>query len=193
MKYIIFVLTFIFCLGCSSVIKEVYGVNKNKKFNNINEYTSYINENYNFSTQDVYYANDESVYNELVMDIITSHTNFFYGIYINDSIRVKKTDFLKENESCRGRILKEISNISEDPESTRLEKTTIFKDNLFKNIVTNKPLNLNTANRKKVILVFSYKLGTLLDKDFKEIKILLAEKKYDLYIISVDRIHDLKF
>lgn len=191
MKYIISIFAWVLCLSCTSVIKEVYGVNKNKEFRNIDEYISYISRQYHFSLKNLYYADDEATYNALAMDIADSHTDFFYGIFINDSTQIKKTDFLKINESCRGRIMNEIS-IPTDKHADLLQKTITFKGNSFKNSITGQSMDLNTSNRKKIILLFSYKLGSLREKDFKEIEKLLTEKGYDLYIISLDRIHDLK-
>ena len=191
MKYFI-VIVCLFCLSCSPIIKTMYGVNKNIKFKNTNDYTYYLSKNYHFNIENLYYAQNETSYKELATDIINKHTDFFYGIFLNDTTQIKKSDFLIENESCRSRILKEINSMHKNNTPLNTQNNTLFKKNSFKNIVTDKPINLSANNRKKVVLVFSYKLGTLKENDFKEIEKLLFKNEYDLYIISLDRVHDFK-
>lgn len=193
MKIIFFVLLFFNLISsCKPIVKTIYGVNKKIAFSNKKDYLKYVQKKYRFNVNNLYYA-DEKGYDNFMNSIAQNHVDYFYGIFLNDSIKVKKSMFLSENESCRGRILNEMNSVSKNIASENTEKDNVFSINTFYNVSTNKPLNFKTGSHKKLVLIFSYKFGQLREKDFEEIENLVNQnKEYDLYIISADRIYDLK-
>lgn len=191
----IIILMFSVCnliVACKPVKKTLYGINKEITFSNKKDYLEYVQKKYKFNANNLYYA-DERSYDNFMNNIAQNHVDYFYGIFLNDSIKVKKSMFLSENESCRGRILNEMNSVSKNIASENTEKDNVFSINTFYNVSTNKPLNFKTGSHKKLVLIFSYKFGQLREKDFEEIENLVNQnKEYDLYIISADRIYDLK-
>jgi hypothetical protein len=99
---------------------------------------------------------------------------------------------LIKNESCSYSILNAINTIPKELNSTNTEKNDFFVRNSFFNILNDEPLNLNSIEKKKIILIFSYTMGRMTKSDFAEIeKLFIVNKKFDLYILIVDRVFDL--
>ncbi len=191
MKYLLLVFFAAISFSCVPVMKEVYGVNKKIEFKNRKEYTSHLQNKYNFNLKNLYYA-DEKSYDNLINHIVTNDLSYFYGIVLNDSIQIKRAGLIK-NESCSYSILNAINTIPKELNSTNTERNDFFIRNSFFNILNDEPLNLNSNERKKIILIFSYTMGRMNKSDFAEIeKLFIANKKFDLYILTVDRVFDLE-
>ncbi|WP_175620879.1 hypothetical protein [Chryseobacterium schmidteae] len=190
MKYLLLVFFAAISFSCVPVMKEVYGVNKKIEFKNRKEYISHLQNKYNFNLKNLYYA-DEKSYDNLINHIVTNDLNYFYGIVLNDSIQIKRSGLIK-NESCSYSILNEMNAVPKELNSTNTEKNNFFVKNSFFNILNDEPLNLNSNERKKIILIFSYTMGQLRESDFVEIeKLFIENRKFDLYILTVDRVFDL--
>lgn len=172
-------------ISCNSIIKEVYGVNKNHHFETKQKYLEYINKKYQIDAKKVFLIPKDK-HNEFMNMVIENKVDYFYGIYLNDSTRFAKTDKILLNQSCYGRILDEIKSSSTINRKT--EKDMNLKKIDFYNLLTNEKLNLNNSETKKILLLFSVKFGRLRNKDFKEItKLIKGNEDYELKIISVDQ------
>ncbi|HEY6505554.1 MAG TPA: hypothetical protein VIZ28_16380 [Chitinophagaceae bacterium] len=192
MKYLHLFASVVLLYSCKPVTNSVYGVNKNIAFKGLQEYKNYVEEKYKIDVNNLFYIDQDS-YNEFISLVIETKSDYFLGIFLNDSIQVKKSGFLKENESCSGRVMEEIRNASGGISAVSTTKNETFKTQSFTNIVTKIPLQFSKDGRKKIVLIFSYRAGAIHKKDFVQIQNLLESRSdYDLDIISLDKLYDLE-
>lgn len=191
-KFITLLIIFFVIIACKPVIKTVYGINRNIEFIDRPSYIEFLKKKHHFDFKNMYYANDET-YNNFIYTIADSKIDYFYGVFINDSVKINKSKFLSENQSCRGRIMGEIENANSNLREEDFTIDYLLLKNKFYNIIDDQPLKLDFNKKKIIFLIFSYKMGSLRKKDFEEIEKLFNNKKdYVLYILNIDRIEDLK-
>ena len=170
----------------------MYGTNKELNFRSRKAYTSWVHEKYRIDSTRLFYIAKNS-YSNFIHLVVESKLDYFYGIFENDSIVLRKSNYLEKNESCIRRVLGEINTISKNNSNKVLQlKDTTFKSLTFYNIVSDIQLKMQNDNRKKIILIFSYKAGTITRNDFEQIQTAVEQiQGYDLLIISLDNLYDL--
>ncbi|MCP9753030.1 hypothetical protein EGI32_18925 [Ferruginibacter sp. HRS2-29] len=124
----------------------------------------------------------------------SSSINLYYGCFINDSVSIKKSDFLLDNQSCIGRINKEIENIIISRQIDSFAKDTginLSRLNFLRLADDQKVKLVNGEKKLSIILIYMYAFGTYYKGLYKEITDVC--KKYeqycDLHIISMDPIY----
>jgi hypothetical protein len=194
MKKIITILLSIFVFSsCKIIIEKKYGMNKPFKFKERKEYIEYLNAK-GFPSSNVLFVNDSSSY-EFYRLLSDSQLGAYFGSLLNDSTEIRKTDELKENLSCAGRIIKDI-----DLNARRMEFDSSFlvqsnfKTFSFKRLDNNEKFFMNSTNQKlKIIMLYGFSLGTLYDPLYREIINFYEQNKdkTELYIISLDPVGSL--
>jgi hypothetical protein len=117
----------------------------------------------------------------------------YYGSFINDSVEIKKSDFLEQNKVCMGRVLKEIETNSGEINDSLLVKNFQFKQYRLFNAKTGEQLNLNSNNKLKVFLIYSYSFGNYFNSLYKDLAVFSKRNhnKLYIYVISLDPIETL--
>ena len=192
MRNLIVLVILIFCFNsCTSIIKNAHGTNKYVQFNDLGDYRNYISTKYKVDINKVYYIAKDS-YNRFCNLVVAKKVDYFYGAYTNDTTEVQKSDYLKENESCLGRVIKEINSSPEEQQFNKKIKNFTFKEFSFLSIVNNTPFEFLNNGKKKIFLIYSYKTGTLRMNDFIQIENLIkSTSNRELVIITIDDVFDL--
>lgn len=191
MKYLfLFGFVMLFC-SCKTIVNSVYGVNKNLAFKSLKDYEEYVRKKYEIEVKNLYYL-DQNNYYGFLEQIIDNKIDYFLGIFLNDSSQIQKSDFLMQNESCGGRILKEIQSISDNPEGVSKIRNEVLKKYSFINMIEKTGLLFSNNGKKKIVLIFSYKAGLINKNDFVQIQNMInSTSGYELAIISIDKLYDL--
>jgi len=184
--------------SCGSVIKEVYDVNQNHIFESLDHYVKFFEKSNNIRGDNLLYL-DSSSHKKFLDEVVRQNFATYYGSFINDTIEIKKSDFLQENMGCMSRVLDEIKNSS--MQNNFLENKSLFvknenfKKNVFLYLKDNKQFHFNDASQKiTVFLIYSSQLGKLFKKDFQMLQKYATENKngVELFIISIDECYNLK-
>lgn len=188
MKYTFFILFIITALiSCKPILSGIYGINKDISFQSLNEYKNFITSRFEINVNQLYLI-EPTHYNSFMDWVIQNKVDYFAGIFLDDSTQIRKSEHLLQNQSCTGRVLAEIKN-AETLTPVATQQSMPLKTFSFYNAVTKEPLTFTDNNRKKIVLVFSYKSGTLNKKDFKEVQALVEAKPgFELWIISLDQV-----
>jgi hypothetical protein len=186
--------------GCSSIIKETYNVNNNYHFESVADYLEYFNQTNGFKGDKILYPNSIS-YNKLITQVVNEKTAIYYGTFINDSTELIKSEFLKENISCMGRVLNEIKKNSQSSPfrgaaiDSLLQPDKDFSKLTLYYLADKKPFHIdNTQKKLNVFLLYGKNIGKLFKKNFNEILKYTDDNKdlLTLHFISVDICYNLK-
>jgi len=189
MKNIILLLL-LFTLSCKESQQVFYGTNRNLEFKSLTDYKNYISKKYALDLHNLYYLSGKD-YETFLGYVVENKLDYFLGTFENDSTQFKKSAFLRDNQSCYGRIRIEVNNLS-SLENLNKISNPIIKNTGLLNINTHKRLDFVSGNRK-VILLISYKMGNVHKKDFNKLEDLIKNLgNYELCVISLDRIFDLE-
>jgi len=72
------------CLACNTVGKMVYGTNKQRTFNSIDEYKAVLSD-YSIPFDNVFYL-DSASYDSYMYDLVVGQKlDYLVGIFVNDS------------------------------------------------------------------------------------------------------------
>lgn len=177
-------------ITCRSYFKARYNFNRPFEFTSKQEYLTSVSKEMEFEETMLLYV-DSTDYTNFMHTFIGSSSSVYFGAFINDSLSVKKTAFLKDNESCIGRMEKEIyKNISaENFIRDSLDNSVNLSNYQFYSIKDNKKYSVSESKKKiKIVLAYAYDFGTYYKPLYQEI--IAAYKKNiqncDLYIISLD-------
>jgi hypothetical protein len=191
MKHFLSILMFATFVSCKSLVKTTYGMNKNIEFKSQQEYENYVFKKYKIKAETIYYSDAQS-FSPFLSSVVEKKVDYFYGIFQNDSLELRRSSNLLANQSCSARVLHEINTAKIDGDSS-VTVNNIFKKLTFLNLSSHEKLNLTRGKKHKVILVFSYKAGLVRKDDFERVERLLSSMPdYELIVISLDRIDRLK-
>lgn len=189
MRHLYLIVILLLFYSCKPLVKTVYGVNKEIKFKSLNEYRDYVSSKYHIDLTKFYYLDSNSYY-DFINLVIQTKTDYFFGTFLNDSTEIKKSDYLTKNESCVGRVLKEINYSAKENNPLKVKNESL-KTHSFVNITTTAPLQFSNDNRNKIVLIYSYKAGTINKNDFIQIQNLVnSTTTHDLVILSIDNVFD---
>ncbi len=170
--------------SCRSIITRAYGINKNIDFQHLNEYKDYAVRNYHIDTNKLYFIGRDN-YNSFITEVSMSGADLFFGTFLNDSTEIKKSSSLTENQSCSGRVLSEITGNTVNIHAAT-QRNNLLKTNVLYNSTTNQPLSF-ANNKIKVVLLYSYKSGSIRKQDFQEIQQIIDKTTtHDLAIVAID-------
>ncbi len=186
----------LFLTSCNSLLKSKYGFNKQFDFTAKESYMVFLQNKKNFDITNVIFpdSNSRSAFLESIM---RDSLSVYYGCLINDSVELVKTNEVRDNLSCMGKILQDINlgeaELSKDDSS--LFTKSKFKAYQFNFLYNDEQLNINHFNKKlKIIMLYSYALGTYFDGVFNEVRKFHENHKEstNLYIITLDDISRLR-
>lgn len=184
MKYIIIILISI-TFSCKPIFESVYQTKKGIDFRSVEEYKTTAETKYRINTNNLYYTTRPYHFN--FIDILNAtKTDYYYGIFTNDSSKVFPSKYLLDNQSCLGRVIREIGQPLDSA-----GKDELFKKIAFVNISTNRPLEFNSNGKKKIVMIFGYTQGLLRRKEFVEIQKMVQQRNdCELFIMSVDPVYE---
>jgi hypothetical protein len=165
----------------------MFHVNRKFTFTNRTDYLQFLNKSFALKPEQIVYL-DSSSERRFFSQINTGEVSEYFGSFINDSVEIKKSAFLKENVACIGRILREIDAKSGSIADSLLGVNNTMKQFRLWNAKTDQQLDLNSDRKVKVFLLYSYGFGTYFNSLYKDIAEVSKNKSDNLsvYIISLD-------
>lgn len=182
----------VFCLSaffsCRFIITKTYGINRKFRFKTRTEYIQYLTKKEKLDTSKIIYPDSISI-SIFLNDMTQRNSVEFYGAFLNDSLEIIKSDFLRENASCVGRIIKEVETINKN--FLHLSDTSIKINHEFRNFkfkrVFGAYTNINDYKKPvKIFLIYSFAYGNLFDKFYKKMNELSLRYNNSLEIIIID-------
>lgn len=194
---IIFVPFFLF-VSCKTPEKMNYGMARKFEFGSKESYLRYLVREKGFPESAILFV-DSASYQCFLKDVLIDDGSIAYlGIFLNDSLSIRKSDPLKNEESFTFQSVQGFLNNfnqSAKPES-RLLKKIILSHYRFKFLNLNAyafPVSGNTV--PVLILLYSFSYGTYYDKLYREAKKILKKYKgkLELLIILTDEVYNLNY
>lgn len=187
-------LRLIICSGiilcsCKSWVSKKYGFNRPFNYAGKHDFLAKLHQR-NIDSNCIYVTNPTGL-NPLIYWLGTNNPPLYIGLFMNDSVMLKRSDFLKDNQSCMGRLENEISQNLEQIRSN----TAVPFDTLA--ILNSIPMyQLSSGKRRNSLIsgkptLFMYYLdgrGTYYDDLFKEVDRIYQQQKgtVDLVILCCD-------
>ena len=189
------------CCNCScyTISKKKYHLNREFDFAKKEDYLKFIKKEKALPVEKLLYL-DSSSYNDYLIGLIGKNNQsaiIYQGTYLNDSVQIKHNEFLKENESCYGRIEDQIlSNIylRKIPDSLLIKGKKLSQFKIF-HLNNNEPFDIRKENNQyNVFLGSIHKAGTYYHDFYKKMIELQKKNSFvmNLYIILLDPIYQLK-
>lgn len=196
MYYGAIVFTLLF-FSCTPILKKATKVNREFSFSTQSDYYNYLVNKRGFPKEQILFLDSGSYINFGKKVLIEESPMVYFGSFLNDSISLKKSNYLKNNQACIGRMKGEIEknlSIVFYADSIIESKINLANFNFYFLNDKKKFGNVNNKKRIKIFLLYYYPFGTLYDKLYKEIEetYLNNIEKMDLYIICVDPVYALK-
>ncbi len=185
-----------FCMAlisCRFWINQKYQWGRSKTFNNKAAYIQAVGQEKIIPIGQLLYVESTALPLFYQKVIKKSNAIVYLGTYLNDSFCLKKSAQLQENESCWGRIEKEIKeqiSISNPPDSLwcRTESLATYPLRYAENDELFHP---NAIGKWTIYLLYSYSLGSYYNRLYQSVFTL--QKKYpsklDVYVISLDPVN----
>ena len=193
-KTLIFLL---FVFSCTSIIKKATKVNRKFSFTTQSDYYNYLINKKGFSPNQILFPDSISYVEFGQKALMTENPVIYLGSFLNDSVSIKKSDFLKDNQACIGRMKGEIEKnlkIITYPDSIVQANINLSKFSFYY-LNDKKRFSISNSEKQlKIFLLYYYPFGTSYDKLYKEIEEAWLKNiaKTDLFIICVDPVYALK-
>lgn len=166
--------------SCTPIVNGLLGVNKQKAFQNSEEYVAYVQKMYAINSSHLYYLSPNTA-TSFINSIISGHTSNFYGVFTDKHMRLDNSDWQKDANSCYGRVVHEINN----PTESRISDSIFIKNEVI-HVASGKRF-FPENDLKTIVVVFSVKQGRLHQKDFEGLQELFSDTtKYALCFVSMD-------
>jgi hypothetical protein len=180
-------------LSCKTFLTAKYRFNQPFSFGSKTAYLEYLKNRYAFPAEHVLYP-DSISQTALANDIIKAKLAQYYGAFINDTLEVRKTDFLSENLSCIGRVLKEIENNSNNNYGNGIAINKDFRNYHFKIAADDSDFVFRSNKKLKIFLLYAFAMGNYFDDFFQDIMNWTQNKneKVEVFIIALDPVQSLK-
>jgi len=192
-----FALFIILFSSCYQLSKNKYQFNRSFEFRSKMMYYDFLVKKKIFPPDHILYIDSASLFKFYEHKIKNDSYVIYQGTYINDSVSIKKSNFLADNKSCSGRIQQEIETNLKRKNLTNSEldfgsNISAYKMFYLKN---NLPYDEKVNQHKKAIyLIYYFPLGTYYDAFYKEVFAITSqyESSANLYIICIDPVWGLK-
>lgn len=196
MQYKILI-SFFFLFSCTTILKKSFKVNRKFSFNSKSGYYNYLVNKKGFPKEQILFLDSISYINFGQKALMVENPMIYFGSFLNDSVSIKKSPFLKDNQACIGRMKSEIEknlSMAVYADSAVELKMNLSEFNLCYLYDKSKFSTVNNKKRLKIFLIYYYSFGTFYDTLYKEIEEICLNniEKTDLYIISVDPVYALK-
>ena len=169
----LFIIIFSIIVSCQTTGNLVYGTNKSKTYNSVEEYISQNFDNKKIDSKKVYFLKEEK-FAQMAKEIMNDKLSMYYGI--SDKYFVSGNQMTIK--SCSGQfqnLYKKVGNDDSDLQKLPLNQNQILSS-----------LNID-MNRKTAIFIYSYKMGSIANSNvFEIIEHLKNEENFDYRIISLD-------
>jgi hypothetical protein len=184
-----------FLSSCKWVVEKKFHMNQKFRFKSVVEYQNHLLKK-GFDTSSVLFL-PANKYNDFALDYFFGQTASPYiATFINDSIKIKKSEVLSENLGCMGRILKDVNNQVQDSTESQFEAVKKqFSSYSFQQFGSNSDWTMSLSKKRfKIILVYSYSFGTYYNDTYKELLLFQRQNEadVDVFIISIDNLNTLK-
>jgi hypothetical protein len=184
-----------FAGGCRNYITRQYKLNRAFVFTGRQDYLNAVSRENGFDAASVLYV--DSIHFNDFLQILNGTGTVYLGSFLNDSTAIKKSDLLKENESCIGRMESEIDkNIAiADLSSAALDTSLNLAHYTFYSVKDNRQVSITGGPKKiTIVLLYTYAFGTLYTKLYNEIKKAYQKNTANaaLYIITADPVYYLQ-
>jgi hypothetical protein len=193
--YLLLFATVLFNISCLKIAEKKYGLNRHYTYKKQQDYLDQITRENGLNASQLVYL-DSASYSNL---IFTNYSSFsltpYLGSYFNDSVSVKKTDFLLDNEACVGRIEQETENILVSNRTDTFARDTLInlaRLNFFR-LSDDRIIRLFDKDKKAtIIMMYVYQFGSYYKNLFKAMEALRLkyEKDVNVYILTMDPIYE---
>lgn len=187
----------VFLCSCSVLLKRIYKIDKKFSFETRNEYLQYIRKNGNLDINQVGYMDSLSYLKFGFEGLQNDSTVIYFGSFINDSVSIKKSVHLTDNQACYSRMFAEIQNVlalKNYDDSLLKNNFNFLKYNIY-SLAGNKRISFSGDNKKiRIVLLYSYSFGNYYNKFYNEVRQIQKENAgaVGLTIITMDPICYLK-
>ncbi|MBU3713540.1 MAG: hypothetical protein FGM46_01170 [Ferruginibacter sp.] len=184
-------------LSCTAFIKQKYGLQRPFRFDTKKDFLRVIEKENLFPSKNILYIDSSSVIDFFQDMVQKENISIYIGAYLNDTILIKRSDYLNENESCRGRIENEMllnTYRKEYPDSLKI-KTKKFSSYKLCRLSNNSAFVIDKdLGKLTFFLLYSYSSGTYYRPLYQKAFELQHNNpdNIDIYIISTDPIQWLK-
>lgn len=184
-------------VSCKMYTYKKYQIGKQFDFKNKSSYLQNIERKNIFPADHILYI-DSASYLRFVSEKIQQDSSVIYlGCFLNDSIIIKRSEFLNDNTSCAARMLNEIRShaaMKDFPDSmlSAVEKLSSYK---LIRLGNGSLFTLNNETKKmNVFLNYTYQVGTYYDEFYKSIMEIQKEHSptMDVYVVCIDYLSNLK-
>ena len=183
--------------SCNPALKKIYKLDRQFSFKTRQDYIDFIQQPAVLDVNQVIYLDSASYVKFGIESLQQDSSMVYFGSFLNDSVCIKKSQLLKDKQSCYGRMLHDIENVislKSYNDSLLSKKINLKKYNMY-SLAGDKKIAFSTSPDKiKVILIYGYSLGTYYNKFYKEIRQTQKNNpdKINLYIITMDPVYRLK-
>ena len=184
-------------LSCTAFLKQKYGLERKFRFQSRNDFIQCIEKEKTLPLNHILYIDSLSAEDFFRDNLQQSNSLLFLGMYLNDSIQIKKSDYFLENPECIGRIENEvILNLfrNEFPDSLKVKTKNISAYVLHFLKDDSSYVFSNSTKKMKLFLIHSFSMGRYYDSLYN--RLFQLERKYsdvlEICIINIDPVQQLK-
>jgi len=175
--------------GCEMYAKWRYGIAPKQKPKTRVAYLKKVNKKKIFSDSCFYSIPAKKMESFFMKELIPDSQSVFLGYYISDSSKVSTSPFLMLNQSCKGRLEKEVEQLlSKGYEPSQIQKeNSLFNYNLER-VLDKQNLNPSIFDKPVLIFLCTYRTGTYYYDMWKYMKksIDRSKKNVSVLVICID-------
>jgi hypothetical protein len=179
--------------SCKILYTKKFNLNQKFAFKSKEEYIKYLKAK-KFNS-DLFLYLDSASYISFITKI--DNNTVYYNSFINDTLAIIKSDFLNDNQSCEGRIGKEIQELILN--NTIIESKKVIDKNIYNNTLfylknNERYKSVDTNKKLTIFLVNIFETGTYYKSLYDEIEAVQVKhkKEINLFIISLSPVYALK-
>lgn len=196
MKNLFFFLLTVSMISCRYYAVMKYHLNNSYDFKTKSKYLDAFNKKNIGESFNLLYIDSADYLRFYIHELSNDSTLAYLGCFLNDSIAIRKSEFLSDNTSCSGRIQNEIkTNLKMNIDSIKYNcKKAVISDYKFREVATGNIVNFNSEDEIKIILIYTTGFGSYYDDLYKWINNSKNESnsKSKVYFISIDPVYQLK-
>lgn len=180
--------------GCKMFAKWRYGMEPKQMPDSRMAYLKKVNKKKIFADSCFYLLPAKKMESFFRKEIIPDSQYVFLGYYISDSSKVSTSPFLMLNQSCKGRLEKEVEQIlSKGYEASQIQKENSLLSYNLERVVDKQNLNPSIFDNPVLIFLCTYRTGTYYYDMWKYMKksIDQSNKKVSVLVICMDPVFKL--
>lgn len=170
--YFLFIcLSGILLCGCKSWVGKKYEFNRPFNYAGKHDFLNKLHQR-NIDSNFLFVTNHSS-FTPLINWLGHNNPPIYIGTFINDSVMLKRSDFLKDNQSCMGRLEQEISQhlqLLQTNTPAALDTMTLFNNIRLYQLSSGKQRSSLYTGKPTVVMFYLDAIGTYYDDLFKDIR-----------------------